>query len=185
MTPNDSGLARAARRLDLISIGSGYLAAWLIVPMVLSLTYEVVARYMFNAPTQWAYDMTFMLYGSFFMLGAAYTLQRKGHVRTDSLYTGWSPRRQAITDLACYLLMFLPFVGVFVFVGWGYFFKAFLSNETFVSSSWQPITWPFKMAMPLAGILLLIQGFSECLKCLHTIRNGEWPEPPPEPEVVI
>lgn len=185
MTHNDSGFARAARRLDLIAIGSGYLAAWLILPMVLSLTYEVVARYAFNAPTQWAYDMTFMLYGSFFMLGAAYTLQRKGHVRTDSLYTDWSPRRQAITDLACYFLMFLPFVGVFVFVGWGYFMKAFLTNETFVSSSWQPITWPFKLSMPLAGTLLLIQGASECLKCLHTVRTGQWPEPHAAPEVVV
>ena len=79
----DSTLARLSRHLDQIAIWSGRLAAWLILPMVLSLCYEVVSRYVFNAPTQWAYDMTFMLYGSFFMLGAAYTLQRKGHVRTD------------------------------------------------------------------------------------------------------
>src|SRR5215210_1211523 len=82
------------RVLDSISVGSGKLVAWLIIPMVGSLVYEVIARYLFNAPTEWAYDMTFMLYGTFFMLGAAYTLQRKGHVRTDSLYIAWSPRRQ-------------------------------------------------------------------------------------------
>ena len=58
-----------------------------------------MARYLFNAPTNWAYDMTFMLYGTFFMLGAAFTLQRKGHVRTDSFYDRWSPRRQALVDL--------------------------------------------------------------------------------------
>ena len=167
---------RLARQLDRIAAGSGRVVAWLIVPMVLSLCYEVVARYVFNAPTQWAYDMTFMLYGSFFMLGAAFTLQRKGHVRTDSLYAGWSPRRQALVDLGGHLLMLLPFAGVFVFVGWGYFVKAYATNETFVSSSWQPITWPFKLAMPLAGVLLLIQGFSECLKCLHTLRHGKWPD---------
>ena len=69
--------------------------AWLIIPMVLALTFEVVSRYLFNAPTLWAYDMTFMLYGSFFMLGAAFTLQRRGHVRSDSCYADWSPRRQA------------------------------------------------------------------------------------------
>ena len=185
MTSTDSGLAKAAHRLDLIARGSGYLAAWFILPMVLSLTYEVVARYVFNAPTQWAYDMTFMLYGSFFMLGAAYTLQRKGHVRTDSFYTNWSPRRQAATDLVCYLVMFVPFVGLFVFTGWGYFVKAWITKETFVSSSWQPVTWPFKLSMPLAGVLLLIQGTSECLKCLHAIRTGEWPDPPVAPEVAV
>ena len=185
MTSTDSGLAKAAHRLDLIARGSGSLAAWFILPMVLSLTYEVVARYVFNAPTQWAYDMTFMLYGSFFMLGAAYTLQRKGHVRTDSFYTNWSPRRQAATDLVCYLVMFVPFVGLFVFTGWGYFVKAWITKETFVSSSWQPVTWPFKLSMPLAGVLLLIQGTSECLKCLHAIRTGEWPDPPVAPEVAV
>ncbi len=111
MSSRDSDLVRLARRIDLIAIGSGQLVAWLIVPMVLSLTWEVVARYVFNAPTQWAYDMTFMLYGTFFMLGAAFTLQRKGHVRTDMYYERWSPRRQAIIDIACYLIFFLPFVG--------------------------------------------------------------------------
>lgn len=187
-TAADSGLVRLAHRLDQVSIWSGRMAAWLLLPMVLSLCYEVVARYLFNAPTQWAYDMTFMLYGSFFMLGAAFTLQRKGHVRTDSLYANWSVRRQASVDLACYVLMFLPFVGVFLVIGWEYFLKAFLTNETFVSSSWQPITWPFKLSMPLAGALLLVQGVSECLKCIHTLREGRWPDAPDAPaapEVIV
>ena len=172
--PN-SRLVVIAEKIDLLAIWSGRVAAWLILPLVFSLCYEVIARYLFNAPTLWAYDMTFMLYGSFFMLGAAFTLQRKGHVRTDSFYANWSPKRQAWTDLACYCLMFFPFVSVFLFVGWGYFVKAFVTNETFVSSAWQPITWPFKMVMPLTGLLLFVQGISECLKCIHTIRYGEWP----------
>jgi TRAP-type mannitol/chloroaromatic compound transport system permease small subunit len=181
MTP--SPLARWARRIDQVAVVSGRIVAWMVVPMVLSLCYEVVSRYVFNAPTQWAYDMTFMLYGSFFMLGSAYTLQRKGHVRTDSWHANWSPRRQAWVDLTCYVLMFLPFAGVFVFVGWGYFVKAWVTNETFVSSAWQPITWPFKLAMPLAGLLLIIQGVSECLKCVDAIRTGVWADRPHAPEL--
>ena len=176
MSRATSNLALLAARIDRIAAASGRLVAWLIVPMVLSLCYEVVARYVFNAPTQWAYDMTFMLYGTFFMLGAAFTLQRKGHVRTDSLYAGWSPRRQAAVDLGGHLLMLLPFASVMLFVGWGYFVKSYVTNETFVSSSWQPITWPFKLAMPVTGVLLLIQGFSECLKCAHTLKTGQWPD---------
>jgi TRAP-type mannitol/chloroaromatic compound transport system permease small subunit len=62
-----------ASRLDAIALWSGNIVSWMILPMVLSLTYEVVARYVFSAPTVWAYDMTFMLYGTFFMLGASYT----------------------------------------------------------------------------------------------------------------
>jgi TRAP-type mannitol/chloroaromatic compound transport system permease small subunit len=170
----DSPAARIARRLDSIAIWSGKLTCWMLVPLVLGLTYEVVSRYVFNMPTQWAYDLTFMLYGTFFMLGAAFTLQRKGHVRTDMYYERWSPRQQATADLFCYLVVFTPFVSVFLFTGWGYFWKAFVTNETFVSSSWQPITWPFKLAMPVTGLLLLIQGASEVLKCVHTLQHGEW-----------
>lgn len=176
MTESTSILVLWARRIDRLAAASGRLVAWLIVPMVLSLCYEVVSRYVFNAPTQWAYDMTFMLYGSFFMLGAAFTLQRKGHVRTDSLYAGWSPRRQAMVDLGGHVLMLLPFAGVMLFVGWGYFVKAWTTRETFVSSAWQPITWPFKATMPLAGALLLVQIASECCKCLHVLQRGQWPD---------
>lgn len=86
MAVPDTAYLKLARRLDPISVASGQFVAWLIIPMVLGLTYEVVARYVFNSPTLWAYDMTFMMYGSYFMLGVAFTLQRKGHVRTDSYY---------------------------------------------------------------------------------------------------
>ncbi|MGC3986603.1 MAG: TRAP transporter small permease subunit [Pseudorhodoferax sp.] len=185
MHSNDSALLRWARRLDRVAIFSGHAAAWMILPLVLCLSYEVAARYLFNAPTLWAYDMTFMLYGSFFMLGAAYTLQRKGHVRTDTFYGNWSPRTQAMVDLVCYALMFFPFVGVLAFVGWGYFWKAYVTSETFVSSAWQPITWPFRLSLPLAGALLMVQGVSECLKCLHTLRSGAWPDQGAGAEIVV
>ncbi|MEY3381017.1 MAG: TRAP transporter small permease subunit [Hylemonella sp.] len=167
-------LLRVAGWLDPIAIWSGRIAAWLIVPMVLGLTYEVVARYVFNAPTLWAYDMTFMLYGSFFMLGAAYTLQRKGHIRTDSLYANWTPRQQGWVDVGCYLVMFLPLVLVFLWTGWGYFYKSFSTGERFVSSPWMPLAWPFKAVMPLTGLLLAIQGISEMCKSLHAALTGEW-----------
>ena len=73
----------------------------------------MTARYGFNAPTDWAYDMTFMLYGTFFMVGSAWTLQRGGHIRTDSFYSKWSTRTQARVDLACYLIFFFPAIAIF------------------------------------------------------------------------
>jgi TRAP-type mannitol/chloroaromatic compound transport system permease small subunit len=174
MNQSDSILLRIARALDPIAIWSGRIVAWFIVPMVLSLVYEVIARYVFNSPTLWAYDMTFMLYGSFFMLGAAYTLQRKGHIRTDSLYSGWSVKTQGWVDVACYLVMYIPFVLVFIWAGWGYFAKAFVTGEKFVSSPWMPVTWPFKMVLPLTGLLLTLQGISEFCKSLHAALTGHW-----------
>ena len=174
MKPADSTLALLARRLDRIAIGSGRLAAWLIVPMVLSLCYEVVARYFFNAPTQWAYDMTFMLYGTYFMLGAAYTLLRKGHIRTDSFYGSWSPRTQGWVDAACYLVFFFPAMAIFTDIGWGFFVKSWQQSERIVTSPWMPIVYPFKFVLPLSGMLLLAQGLSEFLKSVYAGLKGEW-----------
>ena len=149
---------------------------WMIIPMILSLTYEVVARYAFESPTMWAYDMTFMLYGAFFMLGSAYTLQKKGHIRTDMYYGNWSPKKQAVVDIICYLIFFYPLVFIFVVTGWEYFWQAFTTNEKFVSSPWMPITWPFKLVIPVTGVLLAIQGFAELLKCISAIAENAWPD---------
>lgn len=162
------------RRLDQISIWSGKIVAWLIIPMVIALSYEVVARYLFNAPTVWAYDMTFMLYGTLFMVGAAYTLQRKGHIRTDTFYANWSPRTQGMVDTACYLLLFFPGMLAFLYVSWEFFAKSFLQGERIVTSTWMPPVWPFKFVMPLATILLLLQGLAELLRSIRAMRSGEW-----------
>ena len=160
-----SVLIRLAGALDAVTRVVGKAIAWLILPMVGSLVWEVTARYAFNAPTEWAYDMTFMLYGTFFMIGAAWTLQRGGHIRTDIYYARWSPRTRARVDLACYLLLFFPALIVFTWLAWGYFVRSFELNERIVTSPWLPIVWPFKFMMPAAGVLLLLQGVAESIRC--------------------
>jgi TRAP-type mannitol/chloroaromatic compound transport system permease small subunit len=156
---------RIASALDAITRYVGRSIAWLIVPMVLSLVWEVVARYFFNAPTEWAYDMTFMLYGTFFMVGSAWTLQRAGHIRTDIYYSRWTKRTRARVDLACYLALFFPAMAVFTWLTWAYFWRSFELNERIVTSPWLPIVWPFKFMMPAAGVLLLLQGIAETIRC--------------------
>ena len=153
--------------LDAITRFAGKAIAWLIVPMVLSLVWEVTARYAFNAPTVWAYDMTFMLYGTFFMIGSAWTLQRGGHIRTDIYYANWTRRTRARVDLACYLILFFPAIAIFAWLGWGYFWRSFELNERIVTSPWLPIVWPFKFVIPASAVLLLIQGIAETIRCVE------------------
>lgn len=164
----------AVRALDRIGIWSGRIVAWLILPMVGSLVFEVISRFVFERPTVWAYDMTFMLYGSFFMLGAAYTLQRKGHIRTDSFYGAWPVRRQGLVDTVCYLLFFFPGLIAFLWVSWDFFTVSWSRNETIVTSPWMPLIYPFKFVMPFSTALLLLQGVSELLKSAYAARRGEW-----------
>ena len=171
--PPDAML-KAIAFLDSISLWSGRIVAVLIIPMVLSLVYEVVARYIFDAPTEWAYDMTFMLYGTFFMVGSAYTLYKKGHIRTDSYYANWSTRTQGWVDTICYLLFFFPPLIAFLVVGWDYFLRSYGQGERIVTSPWMPIVYPFKFMIPLATLLLLLQGLSELMKSFWAARKGEW-----------
>ncbi|HVJ75356.1 MAG TPA: TRAP transporter small permease subunit [Casimicrobiaceae bacterium] len=164
MKPDTSAALRFATAIDALTRGVGKAIAWLILPMVLSLVWEVVARYFFNAPTTWAYDMTFMLYGTFFMIGSAWTLQKGGHIRTDVYYGKWSVRTRAKVDLACYVVLFFPAMAVFGWLGAEYFWKSFGQNERIVTSPWLPIVWPFKFMIPATAVLLLLQGIAECIR---------------------
>lgn len=172
--PDEPLVARIVHILDKPALWSGWIVSWLILPMVMALVYEVVARYFFNAPTVWAYDVTFITYGTFFMLGSAYTLQRSGHIRTDSYYGQWSTKTQGMTDTICYLLFFFPPLIIFLIVTWDYFWVSFMRDERSVTSPWLPRIWPLKGVLPLACLLLLIQGVSELLRSIHAWRTGHW-----------
>ena len=163
------------RVIDSISDHIGRLFAWLIIPLVGGLSYEVFARYLFDAPTIWAYDTTYMLYGSHFMLGAAYALLHKDHIRTDVFYGKWSARRQGLVDASLYLFCFFPGMFFFLVAGWDAFYLSWSIQETSEASAWRPIIYPFKGVMPLTAGLLLLQGVSEFLKSVHAARTGEWP----------
>jgi len=158
--------------IDTISDWSGRVTAWLIVPMTIAVTYEVVARHFFRAPTVWAFDVTYMLYGTHFMLGTAYTLMRVGHVRTDMLYQNWSIRRQNLIDAIGYLFFFFPAMALVLYFGWQEAAHSWAIGETSDASPWRPIVYPFKTVIPLTALLLLIQGVAELLKSLYAIRTG-------------
>jgi len=161
-------------RIESISTWSGKLCAWLIVPMIGALVYEVFARYGFDAPTMWAYDMTFMLYGSHFMLGAAFTLAKGAHIRTDFFYRLWSDRVQAIVDLTIYLVFFFPGFFFFLWASIEFTAKSWEQSELIITSPWLPIVYPFKTVIPVTVALLMIQGLSESLKCIEAIKRGRW-----------
>jgi TRAP-type mannitol/chloroaromatic compound transport system permease small subunit len=173
MEPQAGNLERVIRRIDAISAWSGRIAAWLILPLIFIMTYEVTVRYLVT-PTLWAYDLSYMLYGALFMLGAAYTLYRGAHIRTDFLYQKWSVKTQATVDAICYLFLFFPGIAIFLWLGAEFAWASWLRNERTVGSSWMPVIYPLKFVIPVAAALLLLQGVSEFLKCIYALRTGEW-----------
>jgi TRAP-type mannitol/chloroaromatic compound transport system permease small subunit len=162
--------------VDRFNAAVGKFFAWSIVVLTLVITYEVLSRRIMGAPTTWAFDASYMLYGLLFMSAGAYTLSRNGHVRGDFLYRQWKPRTQAGLDLALYILFFFPGILAMVYAGWVFFDLSFQTKET---SSFSPdglLLWPFKLIIPITGVLMTMQGVVEVLRCWICLRTGEWPQ---------
>src|SRR5690348_18430778 len=102
------GLIRVVKGIDRFTDVTGTWIAWLNLPLVAAVSYEVIARYLFNAPTIWSFDVTYMLYGTIFMLGAAYALHKGAHIRTDFFYEKWSVKTKGMVDSISYLVFFFP-----------------------------------------------------------------------------
>src|SRR5512145_1877041 len=139
MSAPSAGLIKTVRVIDKFTDVSGTLVAWLNVPLVLAVAYEVAMRYLFNAPTIWSFDVTYMLYGTIFMLGAAYALHKGAHIRTDFFFEKWSIRTRGVIDTIAYIVFFFPSLAVFLFVSGGEGWYAFEINETSEQTPWRPI----------------------------------------------
>lgn len=162
------------RFADALSAGFGKVFAWLIVLMTFGTSYEVFVRYVLGAPTPWALDVSFIMYGTLFMMGGAYTLSRGGHVRGDFLYRTWRPQTQAKVDLALYLVFFFPGVLALIFSGWKYASRSWSYGEVSVNSPAGIPIYQFKTVLVAAGVLLAIQGIAQIFRCIHCIRTGHW-----------
>ncbi len=159
---------------DRLSAWFGKAFAWAIMVMAFGVGYEVVVRRLLNAPTSWAFDVSYIMYGTLFMMGGAYTLSRDGHVRGDFLYRLWKPRTQAKLELVLYILFFFPGVTALVLSGWKYAARSWSYQEVSVNSPAGIPIFQFKSVMVAAGILLFIQGIAQVMRCILCIRDGYW-----------
>ncbi len=165
-------LERGVRVIDRFAELSGVAIAWLMVPLMGAVVYEVIARYAFAAPTLWAFDVTYMLYGAMFMLGAAYALRVGAHIRTDFFWERWSARTRGVIDTVAYVVFFFPGIALFLWVGWEEAWYAYGIGETSEQTAWRPLLWPLKACVPLAAVLLLVQGISELVKSAYAALTG-------------
>ena len=114
-----------------------------------------------------------MIYGTLFMMGGAYTLCQDGHVRGDFFYGSAKPRTQATLDLVLYILFFFPGVIALTYAGWSYAGDSWAIREQTFNADPLPL-YPFKTIIPLAGLIVLMQGLSEVLRCIVCLQTGQW-----------
>jgi TRAP-type mannitol/chloroaromatic compound transport system permease small subunit len=173
MAAQTSAAIKLVRAIDAFTSGTGMVISWLALPLVGAVAYEVVSRYVFNAPTTWSFDLTFMLYGALFMLGAAFALLKGAHIRTDFFWEKFSIRKKGWIDTISYIVFFFPSLFLLLVISSNEALYSFKIGETSDQSPWRPILWPFKAVVPLTCVLLMIQGVSELIKSLHMARTGE------------
>jgi TRAP-type mannitol/chloroaromatic compound transport system permease small subunit len=175
MTANDAGAGRLLYVVDALSAAFGKTFGWCILILTFTTSYEVFSRYMFGSPTDWAFDTSYILYGTLFMMAGAYALSRNGHVRGDFLYRAWPPRRQAGMDLLLYILFYFPGMLAFMYAGFRFAEFSRQMNEHSSASPNGPIVWPFKWLIPIVGCLMVVQGIVEVIRCIKCLQTGEWP----------
>ncbi len=181
-------MAKTVEFIDTKMLLSGKVIMWITIPLIYAMIHEVIGRHFFNRPTLWSFDISRMLAGALFMLGAAYTLSKGIHIRADFLYRNWSVRNQARIDLFLYLLFFIPGFLVFFYVSFDYAYTSICGRSSLeeclagkvriqraMDTTWMPIMWPLKSCMPIGALLLLIQGVSEIFKTYYAFAKGRWP----------
>ena len=170
-----SWMASSIVNIDKFSKWVGNVVCWILMPLIFAMTYEVLARKLFLAPTIWAYDISRFLYGALFMLGAAYALSKGVHIRADFLYRNFKTKNQGKIDFWLYLLFYFPGLLVFLYMTIGFVGESIQRGERGMDTTWMPYMWPIKTCLLIGIIFLLVQGVSELLKSYWAAKKGEWP----------
>ncbi|MEZ5729617.1 MAG: TRAP transporter small permease subunit [Burkholderiaceae bacterium] len=149
-------MLRLARAVTRLNRWIGEHAAWLIMPIFVLLLVDVTMRYLVGRPTIWTSELAQLVFGFYGVIGGGYLLAERAHVNVDIFYGRFSRERKALVDLATSFLFFL-FLAVLLYQGGS---MAWESAEKLESSQsiWNPPIWPVKVAVPVAGVLILLQG---------------------------
>jgi len=157
--------------IDNIIEWTGKVISWLVVILTGVLSYEVFMRYLFNAPTKWAYDISYMLGGTFFILGASYTLKKHGHVRIDIIYKKFSLKTRTLIDIILTSVFFFPvWVGI-LYKLIPYVYMSWQTGERSLESFWRPPIYPFKTMIPIGVFLLILAGLAEFIRSIFTLKR--------------
>jgi TRAP-type mannitol/chloroaromatic compound transport system permease small subunit len=161
-------LARAITRMN---IWIAKTAAWLIVPMFLLLMADVIMRYVVGSAAVWTAEFAQLIFGVYAVIAGGYLLVERAHVNVDIIYGNFSRRKKALVDLATSLLLFL-FLAVLIWQGTDMAWESAAKLET-SNSIWNPHIWPVKIAVPVAGVLLLLQAFVRIASDIRTVVGLE------------
>lgn len=169
--PEVPGIAGSiARGIDTVVRVLGELVAYWAVLAVFAYYFEVIGRYVFNSPTNWVHESTFLMFGMQYMIAGAYAYRGESHVRVDLIYSKLSLRGKALCDLVGSIFFFI-FIGTMLWTGWIFAADAVHGGEVSFTE-WGIQYWPVKLTIPLGAALLLAQGIARVIKDVHTVATA-------------
>ena len=169
-------MVKTIHAIEGLSQWVGKAFGWCIMILTLSVSYEVFVRYVLNSPTVWSFDMMLQMYGALLLMAGPYALAQDAHVRGDVLYRLFSVKWQARLDFLLYLLFFFPGMLALFWYGWEIAQDSWRYKEVSINSPAGIQIYFFKTLIPLAGLLMIIQGFAELMRCYIAMRTGVWPD---------
>lgn len=168
-----------------LSTWVGKAFAWAILVMTLGTSYAVFMRYVLKNPVEWAFDVSYIMYGTLFVMAGAYTLAQDGHVRGDVLYRLWPVRVQALIELVLIFLFLFPGMAALIYAGTRYALESWsympygpqgVRGEISIFSPLGVPISPLKTVLPIGAFFVFLQGVAEALRCLICLREGRWPK---------
>lgn len=158
-----------SRHIDRLNGWVGHFIAFWAVIAVYVYYYEVIARYVFNSPTNWAHESMFLMFGMQYLLAGAFTLREDAHVRVDVLYEYLSERTKLITDLITSIFFFI-FTVTLLGTGWIFFADSFAVFEVSFTE-WAIQYWPVKATIFVGGLLIILQGISKLATDITALKR--------------
>lgn len=165
-------LKRVLSLIDSINEWVGKAFSYLVLVLALIVGYEIVMRYGFNRPTIWVNELSAMLFGSFMIIGGAFTARYNGHVGMDIVYNRLSTKWRALLDVVSFFLLFLPLLGVLVWKGGASAWKSVMMLEH-DSTQWGPPLYPIRIMLPLGALLFLLQATAKMVRDLMALFRGD------------
>lgn len=170
----DKAVTSIIHSIESLNIWIGRAFGWCILILTLSVTYEVFVRYVLNSPTVWAFDMMVQMYGALFLMAGPYALAQDAHVRADVVHRLLPVQWQARIDFILFIFFFFPGMLALFWFGWEIASDSWRYQEVSWNSPARIQIYFFKTLIPLAGGLLILQGISECMRCLLAMKSGRW-----------
>ena len=161
---------RLTDAIEWLNIKTGEFVAFWAVISVFVYYYEVIARFVFNSPTNWVHESMFLMYGMQYMLAGAFAYQCDQHVRVDVFYVKLSPRGRAIADIITSVFFFI-FILTMLWTGSKFALDA-VNNREVSFTEWGVQYWPVKLMIPIGATLMALQGLSKLIKDVVFVANG-------------